>query len=349
MIGKKTTIYDISKMTGYSPSTVSRVLSKSEYPVAERTRDAIVKSAVELDYQTDLIARNLKTKTSNTIGVVVPTTGPMYMAMVQGMEDAAYENGYTIFLLNHKYDPDRTRKYIQTLVQSYVSGVICMLLKEIPEGCIPENSGCPVLMITSGNTPKGELFVDLELENSTYLATKHLISLGHKKIAYLTLNKEVLSMRQLKIAGYKKALGEAGIVFSERYLYETQNCHYASSDSLLECEVGVELTRKLIINTPEVTGIVCMNDLVAIAALRELTDSGYRVPFDYSVTGCDDLFFARLIRPSLTTVQINKYDMGRRAMLDLIQYIQNGIVHSRKNDKDIRLIKRESSSFPRHA
>jgi len=99
--------------------------------------------------------------------------------------------------------------------------------------------------------------------------------------------------------------------------------------------------------TPQVTGIVCMNDLVAISVLHELSSSGRQVPRDFSVTGCDDLFFAGIVSPPLTTVRLNKYDMGRRAVMDLVGYIQGGVIAGEKFDSGIDLIERMSTAAPR--
>lgn len=352
---KRVTIYDIAKKLDISPSTVSRVLGKSDYPVSEEVRELVLRTAKEMNYLPNLWARNLKTKNSRNIGIILPSiSNPFYPSIVKAMEDVAYENDYTLFLCSSDRDEGRASKHIESLFEYHVSGIITLFLDSIPE--VLKNftaHGGKVLSIGVENL--NDKIKDRKLcsfyfdkETEAYVATKHLIELGHKNIALITapLTNE---LRKIKIQGYKRALSEAGIEYKKEYLYiapKEYDVEYL--DNSTDCFVGTEMAKNMLYKNPEVTGILCMNDLVALGCISEIQKKGYEVPKDYSVVGFDDSFFSELIRPEITTVKFEKYNLGKLAMQTLIDIIEgNQEMKQYDFSNYAHLVIRNSSGKPR--
>jgi len=348
---KRVTIYDIAKKLNISPSTVSRVLSNSNYPVSPEMRAIVLKTAREMNYYPNLMARNLKKNVSKNIGIVLPSiSNPFYPSVVRGIEDEAYENDYILLMCSCDRNKERERKYFHYLMENYARGIITIFTDPTAEG-INEfvNQGGVVLAIHGEklNNPQiCSFYFDKSAEG--YTATKHLLDLGHKKIAFLT-GPLTNSLRIGKLEGYKKALTEAGIAINDNYIYiAAGESDLDYMDNVYDCQIGIQLTRQMLMATPEVTAIVCMNDMMALGSISQLQDQGYNVPEDYSIVGFDDAFFANLIRPRITTVRFEKYNIGRLAMRML-----NDIIRGKQPIKHhdlssyTHLIIRESSGKPR--
>lgn len=346
---KRVTIYDIAKRVNVSPSTISRVLSNSNYPVSEKLREKILKAADEMNYYPNLSARSLKKQDSRNIGIVLPSiSNPFYPSVVKGIEDVAYKNNYTLFICSSDSIKDREKNYIKLLMQNFVRGIITIFIDPVTEE-INEyiEQGGKVLSIYTKKLfkPKAHVFY-FDRYHEGYAATKHLIDLGHKKIAFLT-PPLINTIRQDRIQGYKKALEEAGI--KDTYIYlDSQHDNIDYLDNVYDCKIGVDLTNRLLRENPEITGIICMNDIIALACISTLQENGYNVPADYSVIGFDDLFFSNLVNPKLTTMRFEKYKVGKLAMETLIEIMEE------KRDVEqvdlssyLHLVVRESSSKPR--
>lgn len=344
---KRITIYDIAKKTNHSPSTVSRVLSNSDYPVRDEVRKKILAVAQELDYHPNLLARNLKKKSGKTIGILLPSiSNPFYPSIVQGIEDIAYENGYSLFICSGTQNPEREANYFRLFIENHVFGVISVFNENLGKGLDEylQQGGTVVSIQTEKPTDDRICSIYFDVEQANYLATRYLLDLGHSYIAYLT-SAPLSPIRSAKVRGYVKALTEAGIMAPERYLYiekEQELDNYATDNS-----VGVNLTRRILETAPEVTAILCMNDLVALGSQATLQLVGKNVPKDVSLIGFDDLFFAELIKPALTTVRIEKYKVGQKAMATLIRLLQGKqrLCHFNLSDQ-LDLVVRETTAKP---
>lgn len=348
---KRVTIYDIAKKLKVSPSTVSRVLGNSNYPVSDEMRAKILKAAKEMNYYPNLMARNLKKRDSKNIGIVLPSiSNPFYPSVVRGIEDEAYENDYILLMCSCDRNKEREKKYFQYLMENFARGIITIFTDPTAEGLSEfVNQGGVVLSIHGEKLDNPQIcsfYFDKSAEG--YTATKHLIDLGHKKIAFLS-GPLTNPLRIGKFEGYKKALTEAGIPVNDSYIYIAQKEFDVDyMDNVYDCQIGLQLTRQLLLQAPEVTAIVCINDMMALGCISQLQDQGYKVPEDYSVVGFDDSFFSNLIKPRITTVRFEKYNIGRLAMRmlnDIIEGKQPIKHHDLSNYTNLEI--RESSGKPR--
>lgn len=349
---KRITIYDIAKKINVSPSTISRVLGNSDYPVSHELREKVLKAAKEMNYHPNLWARNLKKKNSRNIGIVLPSiSNPFYPSVVRGIEDVAYENDYTLFICSGDRNKEREKNYIKYLMENFARGIITIFTDPTTDGINDfVNQGGVVLSIHGEKLDNPQIcgfYFDKNREG--YIATRHLIDLGHKKIAFLTAPL-TNPLRIHKIEGYKRALVEAGIAINEEYIYiASREYDVDYMDNVYDCQVGLELTRQLLLKNPEVTAILCMNDIMALGCISELQNQGYKIPEDYSVVGFDDSFFSNLIKPKITTVRFEKYNIGRLAMQmlnDIIEGKQQIKQHNFSNYAHLEI--RESSGKPRY-
>ncbi|WP_058484914.1 LacI family DNA-binding transcriptional regulator [Defluviitalea phaphyphila] len=350
---KKVTIYDIAKELNLSPSTVSRALSNSTHRVNPKTKKLIEETARKMNYYPNTIARSLKTNNNYTIGVILPSiSNPFYPSIVRGMEDEAILNNYSIHICSCDREEQRTDKYLETLIGNRVSGIITIYLDNMPKTL--ENfiqRGGKVLSIGTKGQPYPEYrnlgVICFNKVNEAYISTKHLLELGHRKIA-MFLSPITNRIRKDKLEGYKRALAEYGITDYKKYLFVSENENLTDLDSVPDCNTGINCAKKMLATSKEVTGIVCMNDLVALGAMLVLKNNGYKVPKDYSIIGFDDTFFSNLIDPKITTLKINKYELGKKTVQLLLKMIENDTTKIFEDySKNVNLIIRESTDIPR--
>lgn len=325
------TIYDIAKRLGISPSTVSRVLNNSSHPVKQEVRERVLAVAKEMDYVLNAQARNLKKQTNPTVGVILPSiANPFYPSIVRGIEDEAMRRNYYIAISSCDKDPRRTDQYVQSMLEQNMRGIIAIYLEYLPQSLANyvQRGGQVISVVTDGVLCENahNIVVDKVLEARQ--AVEHLIGLGHRRIANL-MNELDSQLRRKRLEGYFTALKNAGIEIKKEYLYiYGQDIPAFGDESAESVKVGYELAQKMLERTPEVTGILCMNDMMALGVIKALRENGKSVPADYSIVSFDDLFFADCIEPSLTTMRVEKYQWGKAMARYLFEILENPGVQS---------------------
>jgi DNA-binding LacI/PurR family transcriptional regulator len=307
-------IKDIARVAGVSHSTVSRALSNSSLVNAD-TRDRIKKLAAEMGYSPHFLARSLVMGRTRSIGLVITTiTDPFIAEVVQGIEDAAQYHGYTVVLCSSRSESSREMTAVDTLRSKRVDGVIvtssrvgALYLEHL------ERIGVPVVLINNHNEQSGPytFSIGVDNEHGGYIATQHLIELGHRRIAYIT-GPASHSDDLARLSGYRKALDAANIPFNPSLVLPGTGR-----------TGGGERALPLLMNneTPP-TAAFCYNDMTAIGLMQAAAAMNITVPDDLAVVGFDDIPFASYIKPSLTTVVQLKAEMGLQAtemVLDLIE------------------------------
>lgn len=326
-------IKDIARLAKVSHPTVSRALQNSPL-VNAHTAAKIRKIAAETGYRASAVARGLVTRRTKTIGLVVTTVGDPFAGEVTcGIEQAANDHGYAVFLANSNADPERELKVVQDLAERRVDGIIVTssrvgalhlpLLKEL---------NVPIMLVNDQHP--GEFVHSVMIENieGTRAAVVHLIELGHRRIAYVGDRFGYQSDAE-RLAGYRKALIRAGIEYSEALAVRGDG----------RPEAAIEAVHGLFALPDPPTAICCYNDMTALGAIRAIRARGLRVPEDVSVTGFDDLFFASYMQPSLTTVRQPMRRMGQMAMENLLK-LMSGEHSVAQIRVDAELIVRESTA-----
>ena len=303
---------DVARLAGVSAATVSYVINNGPRPVSVDTRERVLRVIHDLDYQPNALARNLRMQRTSTLGLILPDIQyPFFSEVTRGIEAVARENGYKLILCHSGYSVERELEYIDTLQMERVAGVIWIPASPDME---PYNKllsyGMPTVVSDRIVTGHNVVFVAVDNFRGGYIATEHLIQLGHRRIGVITLPIG-MSFSQRRLEGYRAALEEYDIPFDGHLLVHGGYC----------LENGFEAFNQLIQVTPRPTAIFSFNDIMAIGALRAAHKSGLKVPADISIIGFDNIPQADFITPALTTVNQTKFGVGRRATELLLRLI----------------------------
>jgi DNA-binding LacI/PurR family transcriptional regulator len=330
-------IKDIALLAGVSHSTVSRALRNSPL-IPESTAKRIQQIAREKGYSASAVARSLVMQKTQTIGVVVTSIAdPFNGEVVEGLEEAANQNGYSVILATSQADPEREMAVVRSFRERRVDGIIVASSRvgSLYASALGEMQ-IPIVLLNNQSAGIFAHTVTIDNVDGGLRATHHLIQLGHTRIAYLgdRLGFESDSER---LAGYKKALRQARI---------------PSKVNLLERGDGKmpgarQAAAKLLVLPPDLrpTAVFCYNDMSALGLMQAAEAAGLEIPRDLSVVGFDDLFFAGQLRPPLTTYRQPKREIGKRAMEQLLTLLR-GESASDMTRIQGELVIRESTAAP---
>jgi DNA-binding LacI/PurR family transcriptional regulator len=298
-------IYDIAKIAGVSPSTVSRALE--DHPrIGATTRKRIQELAREMNYVPSTVARSLAANKTWTIGMVLATISDPFMGrVVEGVEQVAIESGFNVFISTSQNDSQRETEVIKVLQQRRVDGIIVIashLSDHYPR--FFERSKVPIVVINEQRPEKTMHFVAVDDVHGAQLAVEHLLALGHRRIAYVGITNRPAS-NQYRLKGYQDALAAAGIALDPSLIitFNTVEDHAECGEASLEPLLAAGAT-----------AVFCYNDTAAIGLLTACYKHGLVVPDDLSIIGFDDIDMAAYTLPPLTTIRQPRFDLGQRAM-----------------------------------
>lgn len=304
------TIKDIAKKLGVSYSSVSRAMNGKE-GVSEDTRRSIIELANQLGYQPNDLARGLVNKVSNTVGVIIlDINNPFYGEIVTGITEAAKEKNYNVFLCISDYSLENEKQYFDTLIKKRVDGIILKSMGDVKE--LYDHSNIPLMVIERYEEPRIHSSVEVDNVLGGYTATRHLLDCGYRKTAFI-LGKDESTTSQLRLAGARKAILEAGFPFHEDLMI------YGS----FSIEGGRKAAKTLIESGADIDSFFCMNDLIALGVIQYCSEVNLKVPEDIGVIGYDNISYAGLPQIQLTTVHQPKHEMGRLLFETLLQNIQD--------------------------
>lgn len=347
------TIYDIAKEAKVSPATVSRVMNNSSHPVKQELRERIMETSRRMGYIPNLQARNLKNQTSTTIGIIIPSiANPFYPSIVRGIEDEIVARNYHMIISSCDRDIERTNYSIENMLAVNVQGIISIYMDEVPEALLRfvERGGMALNVVSNDVCLPHMHTILVDKVAECELAVRHLLEEGHRSIAFL-LDKIDNSIRSKRLEGYRKVLEEDGVGYDERFVYIFGRDVEFQGETAESSEKGYLLAKAMLERTPEVTAYICMNDAMALGALKAMREAGKHVPADYSTISFDDLIFADSVHPALTTIGLDKYAWGRnlaRYYFGLIEQPDRRQSVVREEDVLIpsRLIVRQSTGRP---
>ena len=311
--GMAVSIKDIARAAGVSHSTVSRALSGSSL-VREETKERIQLLAKEMGYSPDAQARSLVMGRTQTIGVVVTTiTDPFIAEIVESIEDTAQRRGYSVILASCQSEPEREIAAVEILHSKRVDGVIVASSRVgAYYQAHLERLRVPVVLVNSRSEQRGPYTFSVSVDNhhGGYLATRHLVDAGHRRIAYVSGAADH-SDDLARMEGYRQALREAGIDADPALLVPGTG----------RIGGGERALPALLAPSDRPTAVFCYNDMTAVGLLRAARKKGVRIPRDLAVVGFDDIPLASFVVPSLSTVAQPKRRLGQRAtemVLDLL-------------------------------
>lgn len=336
------TISDIAKIANVSIATVSRVLSKADYPVKYETREKILKIAKEIDYKPNIFSKMLKGCPSKEIGVIIPSiTNPFYAQLVSAVEGVCIKRGYIPIICSSYNSRQLEEKYIEMLSQRHVAGMIMSTISNSPK-FIKKLSNTDMKFVFFDQNYEGLECdsVSFNFQKGGYLATEYLINCGHKDIALLTAPIDRKS-RRMVVKGYKQALEDKGFKLNRQRIVISDTL-IKDDGAEFEYENGRALTQLLLQSDVLPDAIMAINDMTAIGIMKELGLRGINVPNDISLIGFDNISISEMVTPALTTINQPSYETGTLAANMLLDRIEGKKIMSNKMIMQPILIERSS-------
>lgn len=330
------TIKDIAKILNISASTVSRAL-KNHPDISEETKAAVRRVAESVNYRPNTLALSLRKAKTNIIGVVVPEmTHHFFSSVLSGMDETAFNRGYTTMICQSSEMADRERASIQSLVDSRVDGILLSVSKSTTDNKFINdivNDGMPLVMYDRALDWVDVSRVTTDDYSGAYQAVRLMTSHGRKRIALLCGDSGLMVSDNRRL-GYEAALCDSGIEFDSNLVID--------ADTPAKLQANMARFSSI---ADGIDGLFAINDDTTVLAMKALRKAGRRIPEDVEVVGFGDDPIAAIIEPSLTSVEQNGFEMGRVAMNLLIDQIESGLVVNRSIVKTLepKIKEREST------
>ena len=318
------TIKDVAQKANVSIATVSRILN-DQTGYSKKTKEKVLKVIEQLGYQPNGVARGLITKRTHTIGVLFPhLSGSLVTELLRGIEKSASAHGSSVFVCHTESDSEKTMKYLKLLNEKRVDGIIFtsgILLDEYYEYIKKIN--VPMVLLATQSEKYPFPFVKVNDHDAAYSATQYLINKGHTRIGMISGNADDLIAGKPRIDGFTKALKDNNIPVKNNRIVVTKGFGFSE---------GVAGLKSLLTIDPEITAIFAASDEIAIGAISSAYHLGIKVPDELSIIGYDNLSFAEMSIPPLTTVAQPFVEMGETAgnilfkMLDTDELVDSQIV-----------------------
>ncbi len=327
---------DVAEQAGVSVTTVSHVMNQSR-PVSDELRARVLSAMQELGYKPNRLARSLRQGRTYTIGMIVPdSANPFFAEVARGIEDTTFGNGYSLILCNSDGDLEKELFYADHLAEKQVDGILFIAAGVSSEHIVLlKRRQIPVVVVDRDLLDVAVDAVLTDNRGGGYLATRHLIELGHRRIACITGPSDITPSAE-RVAGYRQALREVEIPVDEGLILRGN----------FDFESGYRAAEDLLARSPRPTAIFACNDLMAVSVLSAANRRGLRVPEDLSVVGYDDIRLASFTVPLLTTVQQPKHEIGVLAATWLLDRIEEPDLPPRQRLLEVQLQVRQTTAPP---
>lgn len=326
------TMRDVARRAGVSPATVSRVLNNTHY-ISDDTRERVLQVVNELNYFKNIHARRLATGKSDLFGLVISDIeNPFFPEVIRGFQIAAWDCGFDVLLLNTEYDPQRTQSIVRKLVESDVRGVAIMT-SSIDNTATRELTEAEIGIVFSNLCSADKLISNIRVDYGKGIdqAIEHVARLGHRRagvIAGPEGNRTATTILQALVSGLTRRGMKPFPVTHSNY----------------RVDAGASAVRDILVARDVPTVIFCGSDLIAMGAMSALEEAGVRVPDDISVVGIDNIAFATLARPPLTTIDVPREKLGRTAFHALEKILQLKRHKGAEYTLDTQLLVRRSTA-----
>ncbi|SHJ64580.1 transcriptional regulator, LacI family [Reichenbachiella agariperforans] len=306
------TIKDLAKELGISPSTVSRAL-KDHPDISPETKRLVNALAEKLDYEPNTIAMSLRSKRTNTIGVIIPEIVHFFFStVISGIEEVAYKKGYTVMFCQSNEDYEKEVIDTKALLAHRVDGLLISYSKETTNfDHFREIQRKNIPLVFFDRVPTDELHCSTITINdfeSAESAVDHLVIENHLRIAHLA-GPQNLNISKQRLAGYKRGIEKHKLYFEEGYV---QYCGKG------DFEEGYRCTNELLKLSERPNAIFANNDVAAYGAMKAIKDAGLKIPEDIAIMGFSNWQFASLTEPQLTSIAQPGIEMGKAAARRLI-------------------------------
>jgi DNA-binding LacI/PurR family transcriptional regulator len=332
-VGNNVTMQAIAKAAGVSIATVSRAIH-SPHLLHPDTRNRILRVMADNHYVYNAAAADLRKK-SSVIGVIIPTAkSSIFGASTLGIQEKAQENGFSIIIGNTRYDDETERRLLMQFEERRVAGVILTGFVTGHQAIVRDliQRGIPCVLIWETLEDDLISFVGFDNFRASFAMTEYLIGLHHRRIGLIIGPYSKVGRVRKRLEGHRAALERHGIAFDPSLVVEKE-------PTLIDGREGMQ---RLLSLPEKPTAVFAASDVLAIGAIAAARERGIRVPDDVSVAGFDDIDFAAFSHPSLTTIRVPAYEIGRLAVKVLLELMNNDPTHSRQYCLDTDLIIRAS-------
>lgn len=297
------TIKDVARDAGVSVTTVSHVVNQTRF-VSDGARVRVLAAIEALRYVPSALARSLKNNRTHTVGTMIPnSSNPYFAEIIRGIEDTCFDAGFNVILCNSDDDPHKQGQYIRVLAEKQVDGLIVLSSGGDDElGEHLRRARMPLVLVDREVEHLRADLVEVNHETGGWLATRHLLELGHRRIGCIT-GPLALSSSIQRLAGWRRAMAEAGLPVPPDSL-QTSDFTGAGGHAAMQSLLAMQ---------PRPTAVFACNDLMAFGAISAAASAGLRLPRDLSVVGFDDIALAAYCSPPLTTVAQPKHQLGALA------------------------------------
>lgn len=295
--------------------TVSKVLRDAP-DISAATKVRVRKLAEEMGYVPDVLARGLRSRSAKLFGLLIASsTNPLYARMVMAIEERAFELGYEVILGHSLNLQEREEMYIRRFLSRRVDGIFVVPVYRFGQKATIYDElsrhGVPTVIL-GHKAPFCQNFVNVETDDigASYLSTKHLLDLGHKRIAFFA-GQQSSPAAQERLDGYHKAMKEAGLSLDDSLVYVAGST----------IEEGRNAALQMLNEGCKATAVQAVNDLVAVGAANVFLDQGLKIPDDISVIGFGNVLISEHFRVPLTTVRQPKFRLGVAAMESMLKLL----------------------------
>src|SRR6202030_3793802 len=295
------TMREVAKRAGVYPATVSRVLNKTHY-ISVETERRVLEVVGQMKYFKNVHARRLATGRSDLFGLVISEiANPYFPEIIRGYQAMAWNRGFDVLLCNTEYDLERTKAVMRKLRESDVRGV-AIVTSSVDRSMASELTAAGIPLVLCNSDPAGKLVgnICIEYEHGVNKAIQHVVELGHRRTAVIAgpaTNRTAVTIKNALVSGLTARGLKPVCVLESNY----------------RVDAGASAVREVLSRPEILTVVFCGYDLMAMSAISSREESGVRVPEDVSVIGIDDIFFAFLARPSLTTISVPREQLGVKA------------------------------------
>ncbi|ENF2528022.1 DNA-binding transcriptional regulator CytR [Shigella flexneri] len=327
------TMKDVALKAKVSTATVSRALMNPD-KVSQATRNRVEKAAREVGYLPQPMGRNVKRNESRTILVIVPDIcDPFFSEIIRGIEVTAANHGYLVLIGDCAHQNQQEKTFIDLIITKQIDGML-LLGSRLPfDASIEEQRNLPPMVMANEFAPELELpTVHIDGLTAAFDAVNYLYEQGHKRIGCIA-GPEEMPLCHYRLQGYVQALRRCGIMVDPQYI--------ARGDFTFEA--GSKAMQQLLDLPQPPTAVFCHSDVMALGALSQAKRQGLKVPEDLSIIGFDNIDLTQFCDPPLTTIAQPRYEIGREAMLLLLDQMQGQHVGSGSRLMDCELIIRGST------
>jgi LacI family transcriptional regulator, repressor for deo operon, udp, cdd, tsx, nupC, and nupG len=328
------TMKDVAQKANVSTATVSRALMNPD-KVSQSTRNKVEKAALDVGYFPQAMGRNSRRNESRTILVIVPDIcDPFFSEIIRGIEVTAAAQGYLVLIGDCAHQNQQEKTFIDLIITKQIDGML-LLGSRLPfDASIEEQRNLPPMVMANEFAPELELpTVHIDNLTAAFNAVNYLHELGHQRIGCIA-GPEEMPLCHYRLQGYVQALRRSGITVDPHYIARGDFTYEAGANALEQ-----------LLELPEPpTAVFCHSDIMALGALSLAKRRGLKIPEDLSIIGFDNISLSEFCDPPLTTVSQPRFDIGREAMLLLLDQLSGQNVSSGSRLLDCELVLRGSTA-----